>query len=213
MDDNYERVDITAYLCDESKKLVHGKTYKSGETIYNEGECPKGIYFLEDGLVALTYISINGAESLLRVFTQGNIFGHRSLLASEAYHASAVTLKESRVLFVPKENAERVLRKNPELMMRVIKTMALDLKNAEIRLRDMTGKKVSGRIIESLIFLKHRNPEYSWTRREIGEFCGAKTETVSRVLGQLEKKSLIKKDGREIILLDEEGLLDLADGE
>jgi CRP-like cAMP-binding protein len=74
----------------------------------------------------------------------------------------------------------------------------------------MTSKKVASRIIESLIFLKNRYPSYKWTRREIGEFCGAKTETVSRVLGQLEKSQLIEKDGRDILILDEKKLIQEA---
>ena len=75
-----------------------------------------------------------------------------------------------------------------------------------MRFAGITSKKVTSRIIESLIFLKNRYPEYKWTRREIGEFCGAQTETVTRALTKLEKEGLIKKSGRDIIIVDEENL-------
>ena len=72
------------------------------------------------------------------------------------------------------------------------------------------SKRVSGRIIESLIFLKNRYPAHHWTRREIGEYCGAKTETVSRVLGDLERSKVIEKVGRDILILDEYAMLAMA---
>jgi CRP-like cAMP-binding protein len=207
MDKSSESIEIRRYLDPATEKHVVARTYDAGSSIYNEGECPKGVFIVEEGLVGLTYISANGSESLLRVFTTGNIFGHRSLLAEEAYHANAMALKDTKILFIDKMNADRVFKNQPDVMMIIIRIMARDLKNAEIRLRNMASKKVTGRIIEALIFLKNKNPQYSWTRREIGEFCGAKTETVSRVLGQLEKKNLIEKVGRDINIRDEEALL------
>ena len=73
------------------------------------------------------------------------------------------------------------------------------------------AKTVINRIIESLVFLKHRQPDYQWTRREIGEFCGATTETVTRVLTKLETAGLITKDGRDINILDVHKLLEFSE--
>ena len=85
--------------------------------------------------------------------------------------------------------------------------MAKDLAIAEKRLGKMTSEKVFTRIIEALIFLKNKHPDYNWTRREIGEFSGAKTETVSRVLSQLEEKNYIIKNGRKIQIKNEIALI------
>jgi DNA-binding MarR family transcriptional regulator len=89
--------------------------------------------------------------------------------------------------------------------------LARDLRISEERFNDVTGKRVTSRITETLIYLKQHHPTYQWTRREIGEFCGAKTETVTRALSKLEKRGLINKVGREIHLNDINALLDYAE--
>ena len=94
------------------------------------------------------------------------------------------------------------------MLMHITQMLARDLRIAEERINDITGKRVTSRIIEALIFLKNREPDYVWTRREIGEFCGAKTETVTRTFSVLEKKGLIIKDGREVSIPDVNTLLD-----
>lgn len=185
-------------------------TFNQGATIYNEGEKSRGLYFIKEGLVSLITLSESGVETLLRIFSPCTFMGHRSLLAEETYHATAVTLKPTKLLFIDKEVASKLIYEDKELMSHFLHVLAKDLKRAEIRIKDSMSKRVSGRIIESLVFLKNRYPAHQWTRREIGEYCGAKTETVSRVLGELEKRNLIEKHGRDIIITDENALLELS---
>ncbi|GAB4417741.1 MAG: Crp/Fnr family transcriptional regulator [Bacteriovoracaceae bacterium] len=185
-------------------------TYNQGTTIYNEGEKSRGLYFIKEGLVSLITLSETGVETLLRIFSPCTFMGHRSLLAEEPYHATAVALKPTKLLFIDSQTAAQVIYQDKELMSHFLHVLAKDLKRAELRIKDSMSKRVSGRIIESLVFLKNRYPAHHWTRREIGEYCGAKTETVSRVLGELEKRSLIEKHGRDIIVTNEEALLALT---
>ena len=182
------------------------KTFDTGEFIYREGDTPENIYLIEDGLVGLVNMALNGQETLLRVFGNQYIFGHRSLMAGENHHASAVVLRKSKILTLCFHSINDVLENMPEFLPIITKILAKELKYSEMRFAGITSKKVTSRIIESLIFLKNRYPEYKWTRREIGEFCGAQTETVTRALTKLEKEGLIKKSGRDIIIVDEENL-------
>ncbi len=208
MQDLKTSLNLKELLTEEQRKRLVSKTYKVGETVYREGEFPRGMYFLKSGILALTYISENGTESLLRIFTNCCIFGHRSFLAHGEYHASATVLKEAEILFIDESLSQEILAKNHEFVLRLAKNLAIDLKNAENRLRDMVGKRASQRVVETLIYLKHQTPDFPWTRREIGEFCGVKTETVSRALGDLENKGLIAREGRSIEIIDEAKLIE-----
>ncbi|PIP94136.1 MAG: hypothetical protein COW00_08000 [Bdellovibrio sp. CG12_big_fil_rev_8_21_14_0_65_39_13] len=205
----YERFDFPQYL---KSKGIEGKilSFNQGTTIYNEGEKARGLYFIQEGLVSLITLSEAGVETLLRIFSPCTFMGHRSLLADDTYHASAVTLKNSKILFLDIDEAKKVVFEDPELMRHFLHLLAKDLRRAELRIKDSMSKRVSGRIIESLIFLKNRYPAHHWTRREIGEYCGAKTETVSRVLGDLERSKVIEKVGRDILILDENAMLAMA---
>lgn len=209
MDLNYEKINLHDYITADTKNSFEARSFSAHSVIHKQGEHPSGIFFITDGLVGLTYQSKNGAESLLRIFTSQSFLGHRSLFSDEPYHATATTLHETRALFIPKEKAMEMLLTNRDLLIAFIQLLSRDLKNSEIRFRDMIGKRVESRVIEALFFLKKRHPDYNWTRREIGEFCGAKTETVSRVLTKLEKEGHIIKEGRKIHFRDEQEFLKL----
>lgn len=186
--------------------FVQLREYNAGEFVYREGDTPENIYLIEDGLVGLVNMAMNGQETLLRIFGNDYIFGHRSLVAEEKHHASAMVLRKSKILALCFHSVHEINDNMPEFLPVILKILAKELKYAEMRFAGITSKKVTSRIIESLIFLKNRYPEYKWTRREIGEFCGAQTETVTRALTKLEKEGLIRKDGREIIIVDESNL-------
>ncbi len=181
---------------------------KKGEFLYQKSQLPAGVYFIRSGLMALTDISPNGSESLLRVFGKHFFIGHRSFVANEEYHANALALDECEILRLPLADIHEISETYPEMLVHITQLLARDLRIAEERFNDITGKRVKSRIIESLIFLKQRQPNYVWTRREIGEFCGATTETVTRTFSLLEKEGLIQKNGRDITIPSTEKLLD-----
>ncbi|MCO4753259.1 MAG: Crp/Fnr family transcriptional regulator [Bacteriovoracaceae bacterium] len=189
------------------------KRFKKGDILFNKGDQSKNLTYINRGIVGLVNLAPNGHESLLRVFGEKFFLGYRSFLVGEHYHASAIALSDGELLIFPYTGAEEVQAHLPELFLHLTRMIARDLRIAEERFNDITGKRVVSRIIETLIFLKQRHPGYQWTRREIGEFCGAKTETVTRALTKLEKAGLIEKEGREIHLSDIQELLEYSEGQ
>lgn len=187
------------------------KTFEAGVTIYSQGDMPNSIYYIRKGLVGLTSISLNGSESLLRVFGKGFLFGHRALISDDIYHANSHTLCKTQVYLISKEEFNKLISSNPKAAILIAKILANELRRSELRLRDMSGKKVMGRIIEAIIFLKGRYPDYQWTRREIGEFSGAKTETVSRAITKLQELGHLYKEGRSLHIKDPIELISLVD--
>lgn len=192
-------------------KFGSPRLFHKGDVLYNKGERPHGLYYIQDGIIGLINLAPNGSESLLRVFGEKFFIGYRSFLVNEEYHATSVALTDVKLVYFPFENAQEILEKSPALLVHLSQMLARDLRIAEERFNDLTGKRVINRIIESLVFLKKRQPDYQWTRREIGEFCGAKTETVTRVLTQLENEGFIQKDGRDINILDPQKLLEYSE--
>lgn len=194
-------------LPDSIRSFGRVKKISKGHYLYNKDDKAQGIFYIEKGLIALVNLAANGSESLLRVFGDRLFIGYRSFIAGESYHASALALTNLEVVHLPFTDCEQLLALNSQLYIYITKKLARDLRVSEERFNDLTGKRVINRVIESLIFLKIRQPDYPWTRKEIGEFCGAKTETVTRVLSMLEKNDLIIKDGRHIKIKDDNLLL------
>ena len=184
--------------------------FKKGDVIYRAGSSPKSIYIIENGLLGLFHISENGKETFLRVFGKHQILGHRSLLASEPYHANALCLQDSQIYQISIEDFKRILEADPKIIYSISEKLAKDLKFSELRFSDMNDKSSYIRVVESIIYLKNKNPEQTWSRQEIAEFAVCTNETVTRTITKLEKMNLLRKDGRNFTILDQEGMLALS---
>ncbi len=183
------------------------KKLKRGDVIYRAGETPQNIYFVESGLVGLGLWGESGKDHLVRLFREGQIFGHRSLLAQENYHATATVIDESYVRVLSKEQMRERMKGNCDLAEKLLETLAKELRQAESRQLLLSEKDAPARIAEAVVYLKELHPEYYWTRQEIADFCGTTTPTVIRTLAKFVDEGLLQQEGREIIIIDKKRLL------
>lgn len=196
------------YFESQSKLL----TFKRGDFIYSQGETPQGIYFVQDGLVGFTMISAkSGKEHLLRFFRQGQFFGHRSLFSNEGYHGNTVALEQTKIKFISKEAIFIGLEKDKSLLHEVVKVLSKELRRCETQHVMLLENEILVRVAQSLIYLKDLHPDHNWTRQEIANFCASTVSTVIKALASLEDRGFIRQEGREISILDRNGLIALQD--
>jgi CRP-like cAMP-binding protein len=185
------------------------RSLKRNQFIYHEGDKPNGLYFVEAGVIGLFHISESGKETFLRVFAKNAVFGHRSYLAAENYHASTVALTEVQYKHLSSKECESFFNEKPDALKSIATELARDLGQAEIRLAGLQDKTTNQRIAESLIFLKLKYPEKVWTRKEIAEYSCSSPESVTRFLTFCEDQNIISKMGRDFEILDSDKLLNL----
>lgn len=185
---------------------------KRGESIYRQGDEPKGVYFVKTGLVGLVLIgSSSGHEHLLRFFKQGQYFGHRSLFSEEGYHGSTIALEPTILKLVPKALILEVMNQNPHMYRDVLRVVSKELRRCEVQHVMILENQILGRVAQALVYLKELHPEHNWTRQEIANFCASTVSTVIKTMAQLEEMGLISQKGRSIEIQDREGLLALQD--
>lgn len=177
------------------------------DILYHQDDTPQFIYFIKKGLVGLFHITENGKETFLRVFSDKAMLGHRSYFAEQNYHATAICLSKTEIIKVPKEKCEEVCATNPSFLKMVLKRVATDLAEAELRLSHIQDKTAKQRIAEALLFLKLKYPDITWTRKEIAEYSSSTHESVARLMTELEELKIIKKIGRDFEILDKDKLL------
>lgn len=186
---------------------------KRGETVYREGDLPKGIYFVKTGLVGLVITApTSGKEHLMRFFRQGQFFGHRALFSEEGYHGSAVALEPTELKLVNKATIMKAIETNPKLLLDVVTVLSKELRRCETHQVMILENQILGRIAQSVIYLKDLHPGHNWTRQEIANFCASTVSTVIKALAELEEMGLIEQSGRSITVLNRDGLIALHDG-
>ncbi len=195
---------------DSAAQAYPQRSFRRGEFIYSVGEESNNLWLLNAGIVGLFHISGSGKETLLRVFGPRVTLAHRSILDGGVHHATAIALSTAEAIAIPRTEFLAILNARPELLLALSRQLAQDLREAEERIARVMDRTASQRVAEALVYLRLRYPEHNWTRREIAEFSETTEETCTRVMGQLEARGLLVKQGRRFDLPAPDKLLDEA---
>jgi CRP-like cAMP-binding protein len=185
-------------------------SYKSGETIFRTGDKPLGLFSVRKGVVKLESLNEDGASHTLRLIGPGGLIGYRSFFSQSEYKHSAIVVEDAELCFVPGKEITELFNCHPELGLKMINQLGLDLEQAESKWVDQIDKGAAARVADALLFLNEKFSNSSWTRKEIAEWAGTTTETVIRTLASFEKEGIISQNYKNFTILNEAKLLDKA---
>ncbi len=186
---------------------------KKGEIIFQEGDALKGIYCIKDGICKLTKLSSNGKDQIIKLVVKGELLGQRSLISDECVNLSAIALNDMELCYIPKLEIMNDLKKNANFTFAVLKEMALGLREADDIIVNMAQKSVRQRLAETLIYINDSfgiKPDGTLSvllsREDFANIIGTATESTIRVLSQFKKEELITTIGKQIKIIDLDGL-------
>ena len=116
-------------------------TFKPGERIFAQGELGTEMFIIQDGEVEIIK-HIAGASHVLSRLEKGDFFGEMALLENTARTADAVAVSEVRVLAINGSRFDEMLRKNPEVAVRIIRKYSKRLREANLLLEKLVGREV-----------------------------------------------------------------------
>jgi CRP-like cAMP-binding protein len=116
-------------------------TYGAGERIFDQGDLGTEMYIILDGAVDIIK-HIGGESHLLSRLEKGDFFGEMALLEAAPRTADAVAASESRVLLINGSQFDDMLRKNPEIAVRIIRKYSKRLREANALLERLVGREV-----------------------------------------------------------------------
>jgi CRP-like cAMP-binding protein len=207
---------LKALTNEELVRISNCKTsriVKKGEAIFEEGDTLKGIYCIREGICKLTKLSSNGKDQIIKLVVKGELIGQRSLVSDESVNLSAVALNDMELCFIPKSEIINDLQKNTNFTLDLLKEMAHGLKEADDVIVNMAQKSVRQRLAETLIYINDSFGTKSdgtlsvlLSREDFANIIGTATESTIRVLSQFKKEDLITTIGKQIKIIDLEGL-------
>ncbi|NCT94875.1 MAG: Crp/Fnr family transcriptional regulator [Chitinophagaceae bacterium] len=193
-------------------------TYKKGQTLFNEGAYPFGVYCVNNGKIKLSHLGDDGKEQIIRLLKAGDVLGYRALLSGDRYSASAVALEDTQVCFIPKELFVNVLKNDAGLAFEMMKLLSDELHKAEVKLTHLAQKPIRERLAETLLFIKETygfeadgiTLNVQLSREEIANLVGTATESTIRLLSEFKKDGIVELEGKKIRILHTERLLRTA---
>jgi CRP-like cAMP-binding protein len=188
-------------------------SYKKGETVFQEGDEVKGIFFVYSGTVKVHKKWGSEKELIIRFARAGSLFGHRGLGKDHHYPISATALEPVEVCYFDLEFFQASLKVNQDLSLGLLQFFADELQAGERKMRDIAHMQVKGRVAQALLQLREDfgltlegNIGLTLSRQDLASLVGATYETVFRIINELEQESLIGLDGKQIRVVNGEGL-------
>jgi CRP-like cAMP-binding protein len=183
------------------------RNLNKGEYLFREGELCEGFFVVQRGVINVHRVSAAGKVQVIHLFKPGDAFAEAALIFREGYPASARALTPSAVILVPKTEFVALLRKRPELSLRMLASMSQHLQRVVALLDDLTLKNAEARCIHWL--LRYCPSPYKSApveiqlehpKRIVAAELNITSETLSRTLGRLRDKQLVRTTGKTILV-------------
>jgi CRP/FNR family cyclic AMP-dependent transcriptional regulator len=201
-------------FCDAILPNRKTATFKKEEVIYDVGDRERTLFFLRDGFVKVGTITSDGHELIYDVRKGGDVVGE--LCASEPRRPDrAVALEQTEAIPVPFEDVMEVVRKQPDLLARLVDVFCRALNEAYAQVNMLAVDDTAHRLGKVLLKLaakigQNSGPEVEiptyLTQEEIAQMVVARRERISTALNFFRRKNMIQYTNHGHLVLNMKAL-------
>jgi CRP/FNR family transcriptional regulator, dissimilatory nitrate respiration regulator len=186
-------------------RLTTSQPLEKGNYLFREGEPARGFYVVQRGAINVHRVNAAGKEQVIHIFRTGESFAEATLATDAGYPADARAVEPSQVLLVQKAGFVALLKRRPDLALRMLAGMSLHLRVLVGQIEDLTLKDVETRLANWLV--KRCSDSRSSapfairlgvTKSVLAGELGTVSETLSRTLAKFREQGLIEVKGSTV---------------
>lgn len=181
-----------------------------GETVFQRGDPCTGFFLVATGQVKLFLTGPDGNEKVVEIIGPGHSFGEAVLFMEKPYLVNATALGDGLLLHVSRDALFGELDRDPGLARRMLAGLSMRLHMLVHDLESMSLHSAKHRIIGYLLRLEGEGGGAVVTlpaqKALVASRLNVTPEYFSRILHELADRGLIRIEGRDIHLLDPDGL-------
>jgi CRP/FNR family transcriptional regulator, anaerobic regulatory protein len=190
------------------------RTVRRGERLYRAGAAFESIYAVRAGCFKTVIVHRNGLEHVTGFYLAGDTLGLDGV-STDLHTCEAIALEDSIVCVIPFHLLAAVCRDVESMQHHVHRMLSSEIVREAGLLMQFGTMSAAQRIAAFLLDLSRRLKARGYssiefnlrmTREEIGSYLGMKLETVSRMFSRLQEDGLIDSAGKQVRILDIEGL-------
>ena len=186
------------------------RRFKTGETIFVEGDAAPFCYQLASGVVKEYNTLEDGRRQIADFYGTGELFGI-SELDEQLHTAEAIT--DCAVRCYPRDTLLHAVAVSPELSHQFLDTLMTRLHHARERIIMLGRMSAIQRVAAFLMRLSSEqnaldNIRLAMSRQDIADHLGLTIETVCRALTELRKKGMVDMPSARVFSIPNEAALD-----
>lgn len=188
---------------------------EKGRVFFTPGDRSDALFMLKKGKVRIYKVTPEGLQFTLAVVEAGTMFGEMALTAQRMREAYAEAAEPSDICVLRSEDLKWLVRKSPDVGLRMIHVLSERLRLCEGRLEDIGLKDVTARLANVVLQLAEsegvmtpegpRIPTH-YTHWQLATMIGASRESVTRAFTRLQRRGAVLLKDRRIYVKDIEAL-------
>jgi CRP/FNR family transcriptional regulator, cyclic AMP receptor protein len=179
------------------------RAFEGQEVIFREGDDSDTCYIVRSGHARAIRQHSDGRMITLARFGPGDIFGELAMFDDERRSATVEALDDLRTVAIPGSAMRSVLRRHPEIAVKLVIALGRRLRAANERLSRQSFQTVQSRVAAVLDQLVEqaraegeggrRDVLVTATQAELAQLAGSSRESASRFLAVLERAGVISQ--------------------
>lgn len=186
------------------KSISKKVNYKKGSVLFFEGEKPKSLILLTDGILQIYKTDQKGNKIVLHNFFPNSLIAEIVNLENIPYPASAEFITDGQAVLIDYEAFEKDFLKNPEFCFIFIKSLTKKIKYLEDVITNNIVMNSTARVAKFIY--EHEDDFIRLKKSQIAEKLHIAPETLSRILKKLKTLKLIEKNKDGFRVVNKEGL-------
>ncbi len=201
------------------EKRCRWRNFAAHEQIIDRQSTSQDVYFIVHGRVRVVNYSMSGREIAFDEIESGSYFGELAAIDGEPRSANIVALETTTVAMLSSEAFRAALEENPELALQLMLRMSSIIRASTERIMDLSTLGANNRIYAELLRLAKSDIREDNTavitpvpiHGDIASRVSTTRETVARVLSELSRLELVKRERNRLVILDLEHLTEMVE--
>jgi CRP/FNR family transcriptional regulator len=203
----YRRLSLKDF--EEAGIRVAERRHGAEDAIFAPGDPDGHLYFVLSGTVRLYKIYGDYKEATVALLKDGDVFGELSLQEGSGQTVFAHALTDVRVAVVRKSVLVEVVKRDPELVIKLFSSLFERLKQSEEVIDSLLDREVSARLTKLLQNLGDRFGEINGsatvldmglTHQDLANMIVSTREAVSKAMSEFQRDGLIEVRNRKIAI-------------
>lgn len=195
------------FFCDEGVE----RSFKKGENIYTKGDHSNNLYLILNGVVKTHKMDNNAKELITGLFKADDFLGFTTFDENIPYNETATAVADTEVVSISKKHLVEILKKSQDISLELMNLLSDNLTEAKDQLLRMAYSSVrqkTANTILQFVDVMDQKPDVPIriSRNDLATTAGIATESLIRTLSDFKKAGLIDIEGRNIHIINSEGL-------
>ncbi len=194
----------------EDKELHKVRSYRKKNDVYQAGDYPHHLYYVQSGKIKTFRTNLDGKELITGIYSKGDFLGYEAILKNQSFSDHAMALEDSELLIIPRDVFQQLVLANRDIAQKFIELLSQKVDQKEEQLLHLAYNTVRQRTAEALLTLADKLDESDESlrisREDLSNMVGTATESVIRVISDFKDEGILDSQGGKLTVKDRDKL-------